>query len=91
MKTYSGHKNRVYCMQSTFSVTNGRYIVSGSEDNSVYLWDLQGKHIVQKLEGHTDTVICVSCHPTENIIVSAGLDRDRTVRIWVQDNAYINK
>lgn len=86
LKMYSGHVNRVYCLTSTFSVTNGRYIVSGSEDRCLYLWDLQQKNMIQKLEGHTDTVISVSCHPTENKIASAGLDGDRTVRIWVQDS-----
>ena len=37
---------------STFSVTSGKYIVSGSEDNAVYIWNLQTRQIVQKLEGH---------------------------------------
>ena len=30
-----------------------QWIVSGSEDNSVYIWNLQTKEIVQKLQGHT--------------------------------------
>ena len=30
-----------------------QWIVSGSEDNLVYIWNLQTKEIVQKLEGHT--------------------------------------
>lgn len=85
LKVYTGHMNRVYCITSTFSVTNGKYIVSGSEDNCVYIWDLQGKNVLQKLEGHNDTVISVSCHPTQNKIASAGLDNDRTIKIWVQD------
>ncbi|XP_078168478.1 transducin/WD40 repeat-like superfamily protein [Carex rostrata] len=85
LKVYTGHTNRVYCITSTFSVTNGKYIVSGSEDNCVYIWDLQGKNVLQKLEGHNDTVISVSCHPTQNKIASAGLDNDRTIKIWVQD------
>lgn len=85
LKIYTGHTNRAYCVTSTFSVTNGKYIVSGSEDKSVYLWDLQGKIMVQKLDGHSDTVISVTCHPTENKIASAGLDGDKTIRIWVQD------
>ena len=29
----------------------GKWIVSGSEDSSVYIWNLQTKEIVQKLEG----------------------------------------
>uniref|UniRef100_M8B3K4 WDR5-like beta-propeller domain-containing protein n=1 Tax=Aegilops tauschii TaxID=37682 RepID=M8B3K4_AEGTA len=85
LKVYSGHVNRVYCIQSAFSVTNGKYIVSGSEDKCVYIWDLQGKNILQKMEGHSDAVISVSCHPTENKIASGSLDNDKTVRLWVQD------
>ncbi|GJR32175.1 reverse transcriptase domain-containing protein [Tanacetum coccineum] len=47
------------CKQNVLhnAVTNGKYIVSGSEDHCVYIWDLQGKNLLQKLEGHTDTVI----------------------------------
>lgn len=85
LKIYQGHVNKVYCITPTFSVTNGKYIVSGSEDHCVYLWDLQGRNLIQRLEGHTDTVISVSCHPKQNMIASAGLDKDRTVRIWVQE------
>lgn len=85
LKTYTGHANSKYCIASTFSLTNGKYIVSGSEDNCLYLWELQSRKIVQKLEGHTDTVISVSCHPTKNMIASAALGNDKTVKIWTQE------
>ena len=91
LKVYSGHVNKVYCITSTFSVTNGKYIVSGSEDNCIYLWDLQQKTMVQRLEAHSDTVVSVTCHPAENKIASAGLDRDRTIKIWVQDPWFFKK
>ncbi|KAG6434969.1 hypothetical protein SASPL_106614 [Salvia splendens] len=85
MRLYTGHTNRVYCITPTFSVSSDseKLIVSGSEDKCVYLWNLQGK-MLQKLEGHTDTVISVACHPTVNMIISAGLEKDKTVRVWVQ-------
>lgn len=86
LKTYTGHKSSKFCISSTFSVTNGKYIVSGSEDHCLYLWELQSRKIVQKLEGHTDTVISVSCHPKNNIIASGALGNDKTVKIWTQEN-----
>ncbi len=49
-----------YCIAACFSVTGGKWIISGSEDNKVYLWDLQSREIVQTLEGHTDVVVAVS-------------------------------
>lgn len=85
LKTYTGHVNSKFCISSTFSITNGKYIVSGSEDNMVYLWELQSRKIVQKLEGHTDGVVSVSCHPTQNMIASGSLGNDKTVKIWTQD------
>ena len=66
LKIYTGHVNKVYCIASAFNVTYGQYIVNGLEDNCVYAWDLQGKNPFQKLEGHTDIVISVSCHPNES-------------------------
>ena len=75
--------------------------MSGSEDNRVYLWNLQSKEVVQTLEGHTgalislrntctfllkdvvDVVVAVATHPTQNMIASASMDSDLTVRVWV--------
>jgi COMPASS component SWD3 len=32
---------------------SSKWIVSGSEDNMVYIWNLQTKEVVQRLVGHT--------------------------------------
>lgn len=84
LKAYKGHTKSRYAISATFSVTNGKYIVSGSEDNCVYLWDLQSRKIAQRLDGHKDIVVSVSCHPILNIIASGAFEKDCTVKIWIQ-------
>jgi COMPASS component SWD3 len=50
---------------------------------------VQTKQIVQKLEGHTDTVVGVSVHPRLNMIASSALAGDATIRIWVDESAQV--
>lgn len=87
LKTYTGHRNEKYSTNACFSVTGGKWIISGSEDGKIYLWDLQTREIVQVLEGHQDTVLAVATHPTQNIIASASIERDLTVRLWFENIA----
>ncbi|EMD95032.1 hypothetical protein COCC4DRAFT_151614 [Bipolaris maydis ATCC 48331] len=87
VKTYQGHTNKKYSLLGTFGTYGNReagqeyaFIASGSEDNSVVLWDVSSKNILQRLEGHSDAVLSVHTHPTEQLIASTGLDR--TIRLW---------
>jgi len=81
-KTYTGHNFNDFCIIGCFFLNMGKWIVSGSSDKSIYIWDINNKEIVQRLEGHKDVVVCVSSHPTKNILASGSLDEDRTVKLW---------
>ncbi|KAK7463760.1 WD domain protein [Stygiomarasmius scandens] len=86
VKTYVGHTNRTYCIPACFSSTKQKYIVSGSEDNKIYIWDLQTRKVTQVLEGHRDVVLALATHPSKDIIASASMEKDLTIRIWCNEN-----
>lgn len=86
MKTYQGHTNQKYSISGAFGIHQDEaFIISGSEDGSIFIWDVTSKKVLQKLEGHDGVVLGVDTHPKGNWLVSGGLDR--TVRIWRTDDS----
>jgi WD40 repeat protein len=64
---------------------DGRYIVSGSHDETVrvWVWERDTGKEVQKLTGHQREVTSVAVTPDGRYIVSGSIDQ--TVRVWSID------
>ncbi|XP_068673004.1 WD repeat-containing protein 5-like isoform X1 [Montipora foliosa] len=80
LKTYQGHINKDYCVMGCFSTVNRKWVISGSEDGHIFIWDLNTGEVVEKLVGHTGPVLTCDAHPSQQIIVSGSLDK--TIKIW---------
>ncbi|GJD11996.1 WD repeat-containing protein 5 [Galdieria sulphuraria] len=87
VKTFSGHVNSRYCIFSTFVASRRPLIACGSENNFVYIWDLQTEEILQQLEAHVDVVLSVSSHPCEPLLASGALEKDKTIKLWRNDQS----
>ena len=72
-----GHSDSV---RSVAFIPQGDRIVSGSDDGTLRLWDIEGNAIGSPFEGHGDSVWSVAFSPQGDRIVS-GSD-DRTLRLW---------
>ena len=73
----SGHTQGVRCL--TFSL-DGTSLVSGSEDMTIKLWDIQTGGLTKTFHGHIDKVISVSISVNCTVIASGSLDK--TIRLW---------
>ncbi|KAF7362706.1 WD-REPEATS-REGION domain-containing protein [Mycena venus] len=78
MTSHVCHTNQIYSV--AFS-PDGKYIVSGSYDGTVRIWDAEsGVPLGKPLEGHHDGVTSVSYSPDGKHIVSGSYDC--TVCVW---------
>jgi WD40 repeat protein/serine/threonine protein kinase len=77
VRTLQGHTSSV---TSVAMSPDGRHIVSGSEDNTLRVWDLVTGRCLNTLQGHTGEVESVAVSPDGRHIVSGS--SDSTLRVW---------
>jgi WD40 repeat protein len=74
----TGHTDRVLSVAVT---PDGTRVVSGSEDNTIRVCDLQsGAAVGEPMTGHTYRVSSVAVSPDGSLIVSGSWDS--TLRVW---------
>ena len=66
----SGHKGTIFCIQ--FS-SNNCYILSGSADNTIKIWDIERGKLLQTLSGHKHYVRTV-CFSNDGLKIASGSD-----------------
>ncbi len=74
--TLKGHALNVTSVAIT---TDNKTVISGSEDNTIKIWNSITGQIKRTLNGHTGTVNYLSVTPDGNYLVSA---EDKSARIW---------
>ena len=72
-----GHTDPVYAVDFT---PDGKWIVTGSFDKTLRLWDTATNKSVHTLQGHTGIVLAVTISKDGSRIASGSLDK--TIRLW---------
>ena len=83
---WHGHKQGVWAIAIS---PVGKYIVSGSDDQTIRLWDWQGNQIGSPFQGHEQAVRAVAFSPDGKQIISGSADQ--TLRLWDLQGNQIGK
>ena len=59
---------------------DGKFLASGSDDDTIKLWDLQTGKLIKSFEGHTKIIEAIAFSPDGKYIASAS--DDMTVELW---------
>jgi len=78
---YKGHCNEEFALHCQLTPDDA-FVVCGSEDGSIYSWELTESVIVQRLDrAHKNTVSCVALHSNaDDLLLSAS--HDSTIQLW---------
>ena len=76
-KLLSGHSDRV---RSVAFSSDSSVLVSGSDDQTVRIWDVNTGALTTSLYGHTSRVWSVAVSPDDKVIASGS--EDNTIRLW---------
>uniref|UniRef100_A0A0E0JPI7 Katanin p80 WD40 repeat-containing subunit B1 homolog n=1 Tax=Oryza punctata TaxID=4537 RepID=A0A0E0JPI7_ORYPU len=75
--TYKGHRGAIRTIRFT---PDGRWVVTGGEDNIVKVWDLTAGKLLHDFKFHSGQIRCIDFHPQEFLLATGSADR--TVKFW---------
>ena len=81
-----GHGNEIYTIDISH---DGKYLASGQKAQEVknaklYIWDIENKKLINKLDGCTLTIVQISFSPMDNFLLTVS--RDRSWNLYIKNN-----
>ena len=73
------HAERVSGVSITF---DGKYAVTGSNDNTLKLWDLLSGECLRTITPHLDYLRSLDATPDLNLVVTSGGSQDTVIKLW---------
>lgn len=78
---YCGHCNTTTDIkEANFWGPNGQFVMAGSDDAKIFIWDRKSENQVLALSGDDSIVNCLQPHPFTCLLASSGIDS--VVKLW---------
>lgn len=82
-RIYRGHCNVRTVKDVNFFGLDDEYVVSGSDDGNLFIWDRKSGQLVNILEGDGEVVNVLQGHPYEPLLAVSGIDH--TIKVFSPD------
>jgi nuclear receptor interaction protein len=82
-RSYKGHCNVQTVKDVNYFGPDDEYVVSGSDDGNLFIWDRKTSQLVNILEGDGEVVNVIQGHPYETMLAVSGIDH--TIKIFSPD------
>lgn len=83
-RVYKGHCNVKTVKDVNYFGLDDEYVVSGSDDGNLFIWDRKTSQLINILEGDGEVVNVVQGHPFETMMAVSGIDH--TIKIFSPDS-----
>ncbi|XP_025017770.1 WD and tetratricopeptide repeats protein 1-like, partial [Tetranychus urticae] len=78
---FCGHCNTTTDIkEANFFGRDDQYVVAGSDDGNIFIWDRKTTNIVRALKADEAVVNCLQPHPTDCLLATSGIEK--TVKLW---------
>lgn len=85
IQQYTGHVHDKYVLKWAFGGKYESFVVCGSEDDAIYIWNRHSGDLIEKLKSHQDTVNNIAWSPLmPNFLFSCS--DDQTIKVWGVNN-----
>ncbi|KAK2826882.1 hypothetical protein FQN49_007362 [Arthroderma sp. PD_2] len=84
LNVYQGHCNVKTVKDVNYFGLDDEYVVSGSDDGNIFIWDRKTSDLLNILNGDSEVVNVVQGHPYEPTLAVSGIDQ--TIKIFSPDS-----
>ncbi|KAJ1559100.1 hypothetical protein HK405_011999, partial [Cladochytrium tenue] len=88
---YTGHMNRQTMIKEAYFYGPGsEYIMSGSDDGTLWVWDKKTARVVNRLKCDRDVVNCIAPNPFDMSLAVSGIDNDIKLVVPTADHPWVD-